>query len=151
METDDTETIPGGPPAAGTEVETLLGALERQRRYIAWKCGGLDTAGLQRTLPPSTMTLGGLLKHLALVEEDYFSRRLLGHEFGPHWEADWDEEPDWEWRTAADDSPEELYELWQGTVAMSRSAVASVFRSGGTLDQPSMQTWPDAACQACGA
>jgi Protein of unknown function (DUF664) len=33
------------PPVAGTEIDTLLGALERQRRYVAWKCGNLDSAG----------------------------------------------------------------------------------------------------------
>jgi len=144
MQTADIRTIPSEPPAAGTEVETLLGALERQRGYIAWKCGDLDSAGLRKTLAPSTMTLGGLLKHLALVEEEYFSRRLLGREFGSPWdEVDWDADPDWEWRTAAEDTPEQLHELWLDTVARSRSAVMDVLSSGGNLDQPSKQAWPD--------
>ena len=60
------------------------------------------------------MTLGGLLKHLALVEDDYFSRRLHGRDLGAPWDTvDWDADPDWEWRTAADDTPEQLYALWQ--------------------------------------
>ena len=54
------------PPVAGNEVDTLLGSLERQRRTFAWKCGNLDEAGLRATLGPSSMTLGGLLKHLAV-------------------------------------------------------------------------------------
>ncbi len=66
------------PPVAGDETATLLGSLERQRATLAWKCGGLDAAGLRATLAPSTITLGGLLKHLANVEDDYFSQRLLG-------------------------------------------------------------------------
>ena len=33
-------------PAAGGEIETLLGVLERNRRTFAWKCGGLDAAGM---------------------------------------------------------------------------------------------------------
>ncbi len=154
MQSDDTETtpsepppsepLPSEPPVAGTDVETLLGALERQRRYIAWKCGDLDSAALRQTLPPSTMTLGGLLKHLALVEEEYFSRRLLGREFGTPWDmVDWDADPDWEWRTAADDTPEQLFLLWQGTAAKSREAVAGVLSAGGTLDEPSKRAWPD--------
>jgi hypothetical protein len=144
MHGDDIETIPNEPPAAGSEVETLLGALERQRGYIVWKCGNLDSAGLRQTLAPSTMTLGGLLKHLAVVEEDYFSRRLLGREFGSPWDkVDWDADPDWEWRTAADDTPEQLHKLWQDAVARSRSAVLGVLSRGGSLDQPSTQTWPD--------
>src|SRR5450631_128121 len=54
------------PPVAGDETATLLGSLERQRATLAWKCGGLDAAGLRATLGASSMTLGGLLKHLAL-------------------------------------------------------------------------------------
>src|SRR5689334_10101874 len=97
------------PPIAGDEVAAVLGELDRVRSYIAWKCGGLDAAGLRATLPPSTMTLGGLLKHLALVEDAHFAKLLFDQEPGPPWDGvDWDADPDWEWRTAADDSPEEL-------------------------------------------
>ncbi len=35
------------PPLAGDETATLLGSLERQRATLAWKCGGLDAAGLR--------------------------------------------------------------------------------------------------------
>jgi hypothetical protein len=132
-----------GPPAAGSEAETLLGGLERQRSYIAWKCGGLDAAGMRATLGASTMTLGGLLKHLALVEDEYFTHRLLGREIGPPWDAvDWDEDPDWEWRTAADDSPEQLMSLWQDAVKRSRAAVDEAMSAGG-LDQSGAIGWPD--------
>jgi hypothetical protein len=124
-----------GPPVAGDETATLLGSLERQRATLAWKCGGLDAAGLRATLAPSTITLGGLLKHLANVEEDYFSQRLLGRGPGPPWDAvDWDADPEWDWRTAAEDSPEQLVTLWQDAVARSRSAVEEALADGG-LDQ----------------
>jgi len=53
------------PPMAGGEVEMLLSALERSRATFAWKCGGLEAAGLGKPHPPTSMTLGGLLKHLA--------------------------------------------------------------------------------------
>jgi hypothetical protein len=43
---------------AGAELETMLGTLDRNRRTFAWKCGGLDAAGLTARLNPSTMTLG---------------------------------------------------------------------------------------------
>src|SRR6266496_1127997 len=52
------------PPLAADETATLLGFLEYQRATLAWKCGGLDTAGLRATVAASSMTLGGLLKHL---------------------------------------------------------------------------------------
>ena len=41
------------------------------------------------------MTLGGLLKHLALVEDEYLSVRLLGRDPVPPWDAvNWDADPD---------------------------------------------------------
>ena len=63
-------------PSRGDETATLLGSLERQRATLAWKCGGLDAAGLRATVGASSMTLGGMLKHLAVVEDEYFSHRL---------------------------------------------------------------------------
>src|SRR4051812_13229886 len=114
-----------GPPVAGDETATLLGSLERQRATFAWKAGGLDAAGLRATVGVSSMTLGGLIKHLALVEDDYFSRRLHGRQLGAPWAGiDWDADPDWEWRTGAEDGPERLYALWQAAVERSRASVA---------------------------
>lgn len=81
------------PPVAGDEAAALLGELERVRSLLAWKCGGLDQAGLGATLGPSTMTLGGLLKHMALVEDDHFAGLLLARKPGPPWDAvDWEED-----------------------------------------------------------
>jgi hypothetical protein len=126
---------PAEPPVAGDETATLLGSLERQRATLAWKCGGLDAAGLRATLGPSAMTLGGLLKHLALVEDHTFTTKFLGRPAGPPWDdVDWDADPDWEWRTAADDTPEQLASLWQGAVARSRATVAAAL-AGGDLGQ----------------
>ena len=125
------ETVIQEPPVAGSEVDSLLGTLERLRRYLAWKCGGVDAAGMLATLGPSTMTLGGLLKHLALVEDATLGLKLIGRELGPPWDAiDWDTDPDWEWRTAADDSPEELLALWEAAVDRSRATVAGLLAEG---------------------
>jgi hypothetical protein len=125
------------PPAAGGEAEMLLYALDRTRRTFGWKCGGLDEHGLRQALPPSTMTLGGLLKHLALVEDHYTAVAFTGEPMGEPWNGvDPGEWPDWEWRSAADDAPEDLYRLWNGAVERSRQAVARLLEEG-TLDQPS--------------
>jgi hypothetical protein len=130
------------PPVAGDETATLLGSLERQRSILAWKCGKLDPAGLQATLGRSTITLGGLLKHLALVEDDYFSGRLLRREPEAPWDTvDWDADPDWEWHSAAGDTPEQLMALWQDALGRSRSAVTEALADGG-LDRPA-RNWPD--------
>jgi uncharacterized damage-inducible protein DinB len=137
---DDGNVILQEPPVAGNEADTMLGALERQRRYLAWKCGNLDSAGLRATLGPSTMTLGGLLKHLALVEDDYFSIKLGGRPRHAPWDSvDWDADPDWEWHSAAEDSPDQLMALWEEAVGRSRAQIAEALASGG-LDQPASFT-----------
>ncbi|OPG13894.1 DinB family protein [Microbispora sp. GKU 823] len=127
-----TENVLYEPPVAGDEIDTLLGSLDRQRRIFAWKCGGLDAAGLRATTAASSMTLGGLLKHLALVEDDMFSQKLFGRPPSPPWDTvDFDADPDWEWRTAADDTPEQLTALWQEAVARSRTNVRQALAEGG--------------------
>jgi Protein of unknown function (DUF664) len=131
------------PPVAGDETATLVGSLERQRATFAWKSGGLDAAGLRATVGASSMTLGGLLKHLALVEDQYFSRRLLDRDPAPPWDTvDWTADPDWDWHSAAEDSPEQLYALWRDAVARSRSILAEVLGGDG-LGQLARRPWPD--------
>jgi hypothetical protein len=89
------------------------------------------------------MTLGGLLKHLALVEDHYFSHRLPGAEIPAPWNTvDWDADPSWEWRTAADDSPADLMALWRAAVQRSREQVSAALGAGG-LEQLVKQPWPD--------
>ena len=56
------------PPREGGEVATLLGFLDYQRATLEWKCRGLNDEQLRVVLLPSSITLGGLLKHLACVD-----------------------------------------------------------------------------------
>jgi uncharacterized damage-inducible protein DinB len=131
------------PPVDGDETATLLGFLDFQRATLGWKCSGLDAAGLGATIAASTMTLGGLLKHMALVEDSWFSRSLHGNERAAPWDAvDWAADPDWEWRAAADDAPEQLLELWQDAVERSRALVAEALADGG-MDRMARRQWPD--------
>jgi uncharacterized damage-inducible protein DinB len=131
------------PPLAADETATLLGYLDYQRATLAWKCAGLDSAGLNTRVAASTMTLGGILKHMALVEDGWFSRSLHGRGYHAPWDTvDWKADRDWEWRTAADDSPEELRAIWQEAVDRSRSLVAEALARGG-LDQLAQRTWAD--------
>jgi uncharacterized damage-inducible protein DinB len=130
------------PPSAADETATLLGFLDYQRATLAWKSAGLGAAGLRATTGASTMTLGGLLKHMALVEDHWFTNWLDGQDLGPPWsDVDWRADPDWEWRTAADDSPQQLRETWQEAVARSRTRVAGALDRGG-LDQLARRTAP---------
>jgi hypothetical protein len=131
------------PPVAGDEAATLAGSLDRQRATFAWKAGGLDAVGLQQTVGSSTVTLGGLLKHLAMVEDYYFSVRLFGREpASPFNAVDWEATPNWDWTWAPQDTPDSLYELWQSNVDRSRSSITEALANGG-LDQLVVVKWPD--------
>jgi hypothetical protein len=126
---------PWEPPLAGTEAEHLLGALNRLRTTFRWKADGLDTAGLQVRIGASALTLGGLLKHLARVDAQCFATKLSGEPLGPPWDAgDWDSDPDWDFNSAADDTPDQLYALWDGTVERSQARLEAALADGG-LDQ----------------
>jgi pimeloyl-ACP methyl ester carboxylesterase/uncharacterized damage-inducible protein DinB len=120
------------PPMNADEIGTLLGFLDYQRQTLAWKCSGVSAEDMRTTIAASTMTLGGLLKHMALVEEAWFWRRLWGRDRQPPWDViDWDADPDWEWHSAADDTPEELFALWRSAVERSRALTADALASGG--------------------
>ncbi len=128
-----TET-PWEPPLSGTEAEHVLGALDRLRWTFRWKADGLSSEGLSARLGPSTLTLGGLLKHLA-AQEDYAStHKLSGAPMPAVWDQNgWDGDNDWEFSSAASDAPETLYELYDSAVARSRKAFAGLLETG--LDQ----------------
>ncbi|HEY7720762.1 MAG TPA: DUF664 domain-containing protein [Pedococcus sp.] len=140
MTTTDT---PWEPPLAGTETEHLIGALDRLRATFRWKAGGLDAAGLQSRIGASSLTLGGLLKHLAAVEDYHFTTKLRGEPIGAPWDATgWNGTNDWEFASAAEDTPEELYALWDGAVARSRARLGTALADGG-LDQLVHVSAPD--------
>jgi len=120
---------------AGTEAEQLTAALDRLRATFRFKADGLGAAGLNQRIGASTLTLGGLLKHLALVEDHQFSTKLTGAPLGDPWpEVDWDADPDWEFTSAAGDAPGTLYALYDGAVQRSCERLATAIADGG-LDQ----------------
>jgi uncharacterized damage-inducible protein DinB len=132
------------PPLEGDDVTMLCAYLDYQRATLAWKCEGLDAEGLRATIGSSTLTLGGLLKHMALVEDSWFTRRLHGRDLGPPWNTvNWDADEDWDFTSAAEDTPEALRMLWQDAVERSRAAVAEALDGGGGLDRLAARSWPD--------
>ena len=145
MTTTDTSWTPEPwePPLAGSEEEQLLGALDRLRFTFRWKAGGLTASELQTRVGASSLTLGGLLKHLAAVEDYHFTAKMRGEPMGEPWESfGWDGSNDWEFTSAADDTPEQLYALWDGAVERSRARVEAALSDGG-LDQPVHVSAPD--------
>lgn len=117
---------------AGTESEHLLASLERMRATFRWKADGLDSAGLNARIGASALTLGSLLKHLAFVEDLHSTLSLTGTSPGSPWaDVDWDETPEWPFESAADDSPEELYSLYDSAVGRARERFERALTEGG--------------------
>jgi uncharacterized damage-inducible protein DinB len=72
------------PPGAGGELETLLGFLRWQRETLELKCSGLDAEQLaRRSVEPSTLSLLGLVRHMADVERWWFRRFMAGEDVPP--------------------------------------------------------------------
>ena len=135
------------PPVAANEVDTLLGYLDYQRATLEWKTRGLDAAGLRRTIASSTMTLAGLLKHMAYVEDHWFSGMLhdLPH-MAPWSDVDWAATPDWEWESAVSDTPEAVRAQWNTSVERSRQAVQDALKHADTADKLGVlakRSWPN--------
>ncbi|MGW0162344.1 mycothiol transferase [Mycobacterium sp. NPDC003323] len=134
---------PWEPPLAGTEEQHLVGALDRLRYTFRWKADGLDAAALNTRIGASALTLGGLLKHLARAEAQRFGPDLDDSPMGEPWDsADWGADPDWDFNSAARDTPAQLYALWDDTVAHSRARLSAALADGG-LDQLVAMAWPD--------
>ena len=83
-----------GGPYAG-ERETLVRYLRDRRLTLELKCAGLDAGGMaRRSVPPSNLSLLGLVRHLADVERYWFRRVLAGQEVAPRFgpgDADFEE------------------------------------------------------------
>jgi uncharacterized damage-inducible protein DinB len=124
------------PPETGTELDQLTRYLDYQRETLLLKAAGLDRAQLAQQHPPSTLTLGGLLNHLALVEDSWLRVRFAGLPDDELWTGiDWDADPDYELRTAAQLEPDELRRRYETACARSREVVAAA----SDLDQLSVQ------------
>ena len=135
------------PPIAAGECDTLIGYLEYQRATLEWKTRNLGEAQLAQTIASSTMTLAGLLKHMAFVEDYWFTSWV--HDLprvSPWAEVDWTATPDWEWESAICEPAEVVRAQWQTSVERSRGALAAALQAGspaeplGTLTK---RAWPN--------
>jgi uncharacterized damage-inducible protein DinB len=71
------------PSLTGDEREILTGFLDWHRATLEWKCAGLSDEQLrQQASPPSTLSLVGLVRHLAEVERSWFRRVINGEDIG---------------------------------------------------------------------
>src|SRR5438270_8310794 len=79
------------PSLTGTERETLLGFLDWHRATLEYKCAGLTDEQLRlQASPPSTLSLLGLVRHLAEVERSWFRRVIGGEDVGLVYSDSWD-------------------------------------------------------------
>lgn len=124
------------PPYRGDERATLTGFLDFQRATLEWKCDGLSDEQLrQRALPTSAMSLLGLVRHLADVEQNWFRVSLDGQT--PSWHY-WDRGPDygdtdWEVETA---DVAESFRVWREEVTLARRIVAASESLDRSFDHP---------------
>ena len=121
---------------APDELTALTQFLDIQRVEFHERAWGLADEQLRATTAASDLTLGALVKHMALVEHTWFEYRFLGTDEREPWaSAPWDDDVDWEMTTAANDTGEELFTLFVQACDRSRSVVASTT----SLDQLSVR------------
>jgi uncharacterized damage-inducible protein DinB len=114
------------PDPEGSELSLLAEYLDLQRETLLAKTDGLTRAQLNAAHPPSALTLAGLLSHLALVEETWMEVRFAGLPEREPWSTvDWDADPDWEFRAAQTQEPDELKARYRDACERSRRVVAS--------------------------
>jgi uncharacterized damage-inducible protein DinB len=124
----DTRT---GPPTFGTEREMLRAFLDYHRATLAMKCEGLTDEELrQRSMPPSTLTLLGLVRHLAEVERTWFRRVFEDHDAPMVWSDTTDFQAAYD---ASASTRQEAFAAWEAEVGHSRrieGAAASLDLAG---------------------
>ncbi len=105
------------------EREMLDGWLEYQRATLAWKCEGLTDEQLRaRALPPSTMSLLGLIRHMAEVEAHWF-RRILSRAETPKIYCS-DAHPDGDFDLVGDADVEHDFGVWRAECDNARTVAA---------------------------
>jgi len=123
---------PTGAPFVADEPTTLRSFLDFYRATLLRQVAGLDHEQLNRPVPPSTMTLAGILKHMAYVEGIWFGVRLAGIGPVPPFDtAPWDDDQDWDFNSASADDPEALRTLLREAIARSNELTDTA----GSLDQ----------------
>ncbi len=114
------------PPYRTDEVGMLRAFLDHYRATIRLQASGLTDDQLDQALAPSDLTLGGMLKHLAFVEDYWFSYNLAAHEPAPPWDsAPWDDDPDWDWHSASGATHAELDGLLAAARSSARTATST--------------------------
>lgn len=112
------------PPPQADERATLAGFLRWQRETLELKCSGLDAADLaRRAVEPSTLSLLGLIRHMADVERGWFRRVMAGQEAPPHFRSDADADGAFDGAAADPELVSQAWDVWRTEVAFAERFV----------------------------
>jgi len=118
-------------PTTGDERTVLTGVLAAQRATLEVKCAGLDTVLADRSVPPSTLSLLGLVRHLADMERRWFRQVLATEDAPPRYATDTEPDGDFDGATADPAVVAEAWAAWRAEVA---------FAEAVTADAPDLET-----------
>ncbi|MET8357251.1 DinB family protein [Micromonospora sp. NPDC005171] len=117
-----------GPPVTGDERETLRAFLDFHRATLALKCEGLSDEELRRqSMPPSTLSLLGLVRHMAEVERAWFRRVIDGEDIPLVWSETGDFQQAYD---ASSATRAEAFDAWEREVEHARR----IERTAASLD-----------------
>lgn len=109
----------------GDERATLVEYLRFQRLTLHLKCEGLDATQLaRRAVEPSTMSLLGLVRHMAEVERGWFRRRFAGQDVPKRYQSAADPDGDFDGAVADPAVVAEAWAAWRDEVAFAEQFVA---------------------------
>lgn len=128
--TGDTRT---GPPSFGSERDMLRAFLDYHRATLAMKCEGLTDEELrQQSMPPSTLSLLGLVRHMAEVERAWFRRVFEDNDAPMVWSDTIDFQAAYD---ASTSTRAEAFSAWDAEVENSRR----IEREAESLDRAGYQ------------
>jgi len=114
------------PPAAGSERDTLTGFLGWHRGTLELKCSGLDAAALaRRSAEPSSLSLLGLVRHMADVERGWFRRLMAGQDARPRFYSPEDRDGDFDNVRPDPAMVAEAWQAWHEEIAFADRFVAA--------------------------
>lgn len=129
-----------GGPTLADERTTLLEFLRCQRLTLELKCSDLDAADLaRRSVPPSTMSLLGLVRHMAEVERIWFRERMAGQDAPSHFCSPTNRDGDFDGAVPDPEVVAEAWRLWRAEVAFANQFVAGAADLDITCDYPDGQ------------
>ena len=132
----DTDPRENG-PRLGDERTTLVDSLRRQRLTLELKCSGLDAEAMaRRSVEPSTMSLLGLVRHLAEMERDTFRLMMAGHDEARLYCSDTDRDGDFDGAVADPEVVAGAWDAWRAEVDFATQFVAEAASLDITADDP---------------